>query len=197
MEGDIFGAHQLVDPKNANLEVRSRTPFVALTMSCEDFNRLVVEKLGAPVVSSYVHKQLFLQRSSPLCADWRPTAVTRFAELADLATHQGGGTIIQQGQEVRSLYVLYQGRARAVRDRKAVGKLRPGDFFGEISLLQTSAATADVETSDDASCLVVNRLEFIRFMSRNHHVALQLERQCSKRLGHPIFPLDPNSFEVR
>ena len=93
--------------------------------------------------------------------------------------------------------MLYQGRARAVRDNKPVGKIRPGDFFGEISLLQTSAATADVETSDDASFLVVNRLEFIRFMSRNHHVALQLERQCSQRLGHPIFPLDPNSFEVR
>jgi CRP-like cAMP-binding protein len=148
-------------------------------------------------VRRYVQNHLFLQRASTLCTDWRPAAVARFAELAGTSSHPSGGKILIQGQEVGSLYVLYEGRARAVRDKKAIGKLNPGDFFGEISLLQTSGATADVETKDDSRCLVVNRVEFIRFLSRNHHVALQLERLCSARLGRPIFPLDAHSFDVR
>ncbi len=197
IDGDLFGAHKLVDPHGASLEVRTNTPVVAVTLGREDFQRLVVDTLGVPAVCRYVHNHLFLHRAAALCADWRPAAIARFAELATTATHSAGGKIILQGQEVGSLHVLYEGQARALKDRKPVARLRPGDFFGEISLLQTSAATADVETTEDTSCLVVNRVEFIRFISRNQHVALQLERLCSKRLGHPIFPLDHQSFDVR
>lgn len=197
MEGDLFGAHRLVDPRGASLEVRTKTPFLAATLGREDFQRLVLDALGSPAVCRYVQNHLFLHRAAALCADWRPAAIARFAELASTATHSAGGKIIIQGQEVGSLHVLYEGNARALKDRKTVGRLRPGDFFGEISLLQTSAATADVETTEDSRCLVVNRVEFIRFLSRNQHVALQLERLCSKRLGHSLFPLDHQSFDVR
>ncbi|HEY0946202.1 MAG TPA: cyclic nucleotide-binding domain-containing protein [Opitutaceae bacterium] len=191
IEGDLFGAHKLVDPDNASLQARADTPLYALVLNSSDFNRLVVGKLGAASVRNYVHKHLFLQRCS-LCAEWRPAAIARFAELAEIAAH-AKGRIMQRGQEVRSLYVLYEGRARALEGAKQVGKLRPGDVFGEISLLQASVATTDVEASDDSRCLVIDRVEFIRFMSRNHHVALQMERLCSKRLGRPVFPLDARS----
>ncbi|MCX6953158.1 MAG: cyclic nucleotide-binding domain-containing protein, partial [Verrucomicrobia bacterium] len=189
-EGDLFGAHPLVDPAGSSVEVKTGTPLLAVTLGREDFLRIVVGKLGVPAVCRYVQSHLFLHRAAALCADWRPTAITRFAELASTATHAPGGKIILQGQEVGSLHVLYEGRARALKNRKPVGRLSPGDFFGEISLLQTSAATADVETIEETRCLVVNRIEFIRFLSRNQHVALQLERLCTKRLGHPIFQLD-------
>lgn len=196
VEGDLFGAHKLFDPVHGDLAVRADTPFVAAMIPCEAFQRLVVDRLGAPVVSRYVQSHLFLQRASSLCAEWRPAAVARFAELATTMSHPAGGKIIAQGQEVGSLYVLYDGQARAVRNRKPLGKIRPGDVFGEVSLLQTSAATADVETKEDSRCLLVNRVEFIRFMSRNHHVALQLERMCSSRLGRPIFPLTRETFDA-
>ena len=101
------------------------------------------------------------------------------------------------GQEVPSLYVLYEGHARARDKDKRTSRIEPGDFFGEISLLQTSAANADVETREESRSLVVNRVEFIRFMTRNHHVALQMERLCSARLGRPIFPLERCAFEER
>ncbi len=197
VEGDLFGAHHLIDPVNANLEIRTDTPLVALTLSQADFQRLVLARLGTAAVCSYMHKHLFLQNSSPLCAEWRPAAIASFADLAETASHAAGGRIIARGQEVPSLYVLYQGHARARGDRRLTGQLNPGDFFGEISLLQTSVATADVETKDEARSLVVNRVEFIRFMARHHLVALQMERLCSRRLGRPIFPLARSAFNER
>jgi CRP-like cAMP-binding protein len=193
-EGDLFGARHLVDPQNANLEIRTDTPLVALTLSPEDFRRLVIDRLGVPVVCSYLNKHLFLQNGSPLCADWRPTAIARFAALAQTTSHAAGGRIINRGEEVPNLYVLYEGHAHAKDKHKRTSNINPGDFFGEISLLQTSAAIADVEARDEARSLVVNNVEFIRFMSRNHHVALQMERLCSRRLGHPLFPLERCAF---
>jgi CRP-like cAMP-binding protein len=188
-EGDLFGTHQLVDPDNASLEVRTKTPLVALALGAADFERLAVAELGAAVVCNYTHKQAFLQQSA-LCARWRPNALARFVELADSVQFPAGSKIIEAGREVRGVFVLYEGRARALQGCKQVGRIRPGDYFGEISTLQGSAATADVEAQDDCRCLVVDRLEFIRFMVRNHHVALQVEQVCSDRLGRSIFPLD-------
>lgn len=196
-EGDLFGAHHLVDPANASLEVRTKTRLVALAIPTADFKRIVVDRLTAPAVCTYMHKHLFLQNSSPLCAGWRPAAIARFVDLAETASHSAGGRILARGQEVPSLYVLYEGHARARDKNKRTSQLEPGDFFGEISLLQTSAASADVETSEESRSLVVNRVEFIRFMTRNHHVALQMERLCSQRLGRPLLPLERCAFEER
>ncbi|HEY8993081.1 MAG TPA: cyclic nucleotide-binding domain-containing protein [Lacunisphaera sp.] len=197
MESDLFGAHQLFEGAPGGFEIRTRTPLVALTLDHADFKRLVVDRLGPAAVAAYLQKHLFLQRSSPVCADWRPATIARFSDLIATANHAAGGRIIKRGQEVPNLYVLYEGRARALDRNKRSARINPGDFFGEISLLQTSAAVADVESKDDSRSFVVNRMEFIRFMSRNHHVALQMERLCSKRLGRPLFPLDRLSFEQR
>ena len=196
-EGDLFGAHHLVDPTDANLEIRTRSRLVGLAIAPADFQRLVIERLGSAAVAAYLQKHLFLQNSSPFCADWRPAAIARFVELAGTAHHAAGGRILQRGQEVHNLYVLYEGEARARDKHKRTSTLQAGDTFGEISLLQTSGATADVEAKEDARSLVVSRLEFIRFMTRSHHVALQMERLGSRRLGYPIFPLERIAFEKR
>lgn len=196
-EGDLFGAHHLVDAANSNLEIRTASRLVAVTFAPEDFQRLVIGRLGEHAVAAYLQKHLFLQNSSPFCAQWRPAAIARFVELADTAHHAAGDRILQRGQEVHNLYVLYEGEARARDKHKHTSTLQPGDLFGEISLLQTSAANADIETREDARSLVVNRLAFIRFMTRSHHVALQMERLGSQRLGRPIFPLERSAFEER
>jgi CRP-like cAMP-binding protein len=197
IEGDLFGAHQLFEEGGPGLEIRSGTPLVALTLDHAEFKRLVVDRLGPAAVASYLQKHLFLQRSTPICAEWRPATIARFTDLAATTHHAAGGRIIARGEEVSNLYVLYEGRARALDRNKRSARINPGDFFGEISLLQTSAAVADVESRDDSRSLVVNRLEFIRFMARNHQVALQMERLCSKRLGRPLFPLDRLSLGHR
>jgi CRP-like cAMP-binding protein len=197
IEGDLFGAHKLVDPDYPSLEVLAKTPVRALTLTRDEFVQLVVNKLGARIVRSYAHKQLFLLRTASLCAKWRPTAVERLAELAATTTHQAGGKIVCQGQQVVNLCILYEGRARALRGSKQIGTLKPGDMFGEISVLQSSAATADVEIRDEARLLLINRADFIRFIARNYRVALMVERLCSRRLGYPIFPLDGDAFQDR
>jgi CRP-like cAMP-binding protein len=195
-ESDIFGAHRLIDPENPSLEVRTNTPCIVLTMSSADFQRLVVDNVGAPLVCNYVHKLPFLQ-SSPLCTHWRAPAIARFIEIAKLAAVPAGTKLITEREEVRSLYVLYEGLTRALHGPKQIGTMKPGEVFGEISLLQCSAASADVETVHDARFFIVDRFDFLRFMSRNHHVALQVERIASQRLGRPVFPLNRLSFDVQ
>jgi len=194
-EGDLFGVNNVVDGKSQQLEVRSKTPLFAFVLSAADFERLVVNKLGAEMVYNLTHKLPFLGRLS-LCAHWGPQAIARFAQLSQILKYQQGDVILQENDDVQAFYIIYEGSVRAMHGAKRLGKIRRGGFFGEISLLQNGAATASLVAQEETICLALSKADFLRFVRHNYYVALTLERISSKRLGHPIFPLNPHSIEA-
>lgn len=189
-EGDFFG----LPPAGAEvggeatLEARGATPVAALLIPAEMFQRCVIEKIGAQLVYDLTHKLVFLRRLK-VCEHWDAHAVGRFARLAQVAAYRDGEAIVREGEDTKWFYIVYDGVAQVRRGEKLVSRLKSGDFFGEISLLQNSAAVANVVAQGSARCLQIDRNSFLRFMTHNHHVALALERISSARLGHPIFPL--------
>jgi len=194
-EGDIFGVNNVVDGRSEQMEVRSKTPFFAFVLSTADFERLVLNKLGAEMVYNLTHKLPFLGRLS-LCAHWGPQAIARFAQLSQVLKYQKGDVILQENDDVQAFYIIYDGRVRAMHGSKRIGKIRRGGFFGEISLLQNGAATASLVAHEETTCFALSKADFLRFVRHNYYVALTLERISSKRLGHPIFPLNPHSIDA-
>ena len=80
------------------------------------------------------------------------------------------------------------------REKKQLATLRVGEFFGEIGLLQNSSANAAVVAKRNLRCLEIPRAEFLRFVTHNYAVALELERVSSDRLGRPIYPVRQRDF---
>jgi CRP-like cAMP-binding protein len=58
--------------------------------------------------------------------------------------------------------------------RTEVNRLRPGDFFGEISLLDGGARTATVVTETPMTMLELKRTEFLRMVEDEPDVAVKL-----------------------
>ena len=195
-EGDVFGAHALLDPERQHVQLRALSPVVALMVPMEEFQQRIVNKLGIPATNDLVHKVPFL-RNLPLCYGWHPQAIARFAQLASTSTYGVDEVIIADRQDSQQFYVVYEGRVLVKRERKVLDRLRAGAFFGEISLLQNSSAVADVITREPTRCLTITKSDFLRFVTHNPQVGLQLEAISSRRLGRPIFPLHGTSFEVR
>ncbi|MBC8039276.1 MAG: cyclic nucleotide-binding domain-containing protein [Opitutaceae bacterium] len=194
-EGDFFGLpHLMPGGGDALLAVRTRTPVAAMMMPAEVFKRVIVTRLGADVVYDLTHKYAFL-RMLPLCAHWHTHAVARFARLAQIASYGDGDPVIQEKGEAGWFYIVYDGIAQVRSRGRFINRLKAGDFFGEISLLQNGSAIADVIAQGQLRCLQIDRTSFLRFMTHNHHVALRLEKISSQRLGHPIFPLRPGTFD--
>jgi len=194
VEGDLFGVQGMVDSNHPRLEVRAKTPLHALVLPAEVFQQLVIDKLGPVDVFNLAHKHVILQRSE-LCRAWRPQAISRFTQIADVVSYAPGDKIIRKGGDTKAFYLVSEGEVNVLNGCRRIARVKAGGFLGEIGLLQNSTSTADVEAGEDTRCLVVNKNEFMRFMSHNYHVALQLELISSRRLGHPIFPLNPLSFE--
>jgi CRP-like cAMP-binding protein len=195
-EGDVFGAHALLDTGRPEAQVRALTPVIALILPVEEFQQRVVATLGVPLANDLVHKVPFLRRLS-FCHSWHPQAVARFAQISSVVGYNENETIVAERQDNHQFYVVYEGRVQVRRGKKLLSRLEPGGFFGEIALLQNSSAIADVMTRENVRCLTFSKADFLRFMTHNPLVGLQLEEISSRRLGYPIFPLNAHSFDVR
>ncbi|MFO1446672.1 MAG: cyclic nucleotide-binding domain-containing protein [Opitutaceae bacterium] len=194
VEGDVLGAQELLDPDTPAFDVESRTPVVALTLSYKDFEETVVQRLGRERTHRLAHHCSFL-RSLHLCANWQLTSIARLAELADVRHVEVGTSVVNVGSEPWLFFVVWEGELEVKRHGRVLARMGSGDFFGEVDLLQNSAAIVEVAATRPSRLLCVQRTDFLRFVTHNHRVALSLEQVASKRLGRPIFPLQA-SFET-
>jgi CRP-like cAMP-binding protein len=192
-EGDIIGLHDLADPKFPKYRFRTQTPVTLLTVDRPTAERLIVRRVPPATFSDMLLKAPFLRRI-PLCQNWHRQAIDRFARLSSVTSYEPGASILSQGQTVEIFFVIFQGDARVIQDGKVVATIRPGEFFGEIGLLQNSAPNASVTAHQNTRCLSIPRMELLRFVTHNYTVARELERVSSKRLGRPIFPLRSGDF---
>ena len=68
--------------------------------------------------------------------------------------------LTHQGRPGHSFYVLLEGEVDANIDGQGVAKLKPGDFFGEISMLDRGPATATLTTTAPCRLLVMSHGQF-------------------------------------
>jgi CRP-like cAMP-binding protein len=98
-----------------------------------------------------------------------------------------GELIVEQGKNSRALYVILSGRARVVMtDRRAreviLDVLGPGDYVGELSLIDGKCHSANVQAEVHCDLLVLDHKDFDRCLAENHAMALAVANGLAKRL---------------
>lgn len=194
-EGDVVGLHDLADYRHPEYFVRSLTPVTLLTLDRSAVDETALKRLPRDTLAVSVLKLPFL-RQIALCQNWHFQAVERFATLSTINDVAAGSVIFPENQFNREFFVIFEGKAQVTRKGRRIGQIRLGDFFGEIGLLQNSPSNAQVSAKQEARCLSIDRVEFLRFVTHNYTVALELERVSSQRLGYPIFPLKKGNFRT-
>jgi len=79
-----------------------------------------------------------------------------------LGVHQvaDGVMLVRQGEAGDTFYVLFDGRAKVVRNGRKIANLEAGDWFGELALLDTAPRNADVVTIGLATVGVLDAASF-------------------------------------
>lgn len=93
--------------------------------------------------------------------DFSEQELTSFIELLDQASFAPGDCIVRQDEHGDSMYLLVRGRARVVhhgggRDIE-LAVMKPGDFFGEIALVDHGPRSADVESLEHCVLLAITQ----------------------------------------
>ncbi|MCF3651839.1 cyclic nucleotide-binding domain-containing protein [Synoicihabitans lomoniglobus] len=194
--GDVFGERALLETSGRRTRsVRATSNCVLLEIERSDFEALVLSRLNRTQIEDILQKVAFLDRID-LSATWSPQAMFSFAQRAIIQSFDVGETLIRANDDNQYFFLLYEGELSVRQNQKEVARLRSGDFFGEISVLQNSTATATIVVRTPAKCLVVAKREFLQFLVNDFYIGLHFEQISSSRLGEPIFPLQGRSFDV-
>jgi CRP/FNR family transcriptional regulator, cyclic AMP receptor protein len=100
----------------------------------------------------------------PLFSGFNGKELRRVAELARIVDVPAGTAVTQIGEPGNSFFVIIDGTV-AVRTPVGTGaQLHPGEFFGEMSLLDGEPRSATIVAMTDLRLLVVDRSHFWRLL---------------------------------
>ncbi|HEX2884086.1 MAG TPA: cyclic nucleotide-binding domain-containing protein [Candidatus Limnocylindria bacterium] len=100
----------------------------------------------------------------PLFARMGSRELERLAELADEVEVGLDENLTQQGELAHEFFVVLDGRLTVLDGRRPINQLGPGDFFGEIALLDGHTRTATVRADGITRLLVIGHREFHALM---------------------------------
>jgi CRP/FNR family transcriptional regulator, cyclic AMP receptor protein len=127
-------------------------------------------------------EKLDLLHRIPLFANLDKHKIERVGELTEEVDVPAGKVLIRQGDAGGDLMVLVSGQVAIERDGTRVTTLGPGDFFGEISLIDGRPRTATVTTETPSTLLVVSHREFHALMDQIPEVAAQILQALADRV---------------
>jgi len=123
-----------------------------------------------------------LLREVSLFADVDEAGVASIAAAAVEIDFPAGRTMVRQGEVGTGFYLLVEGRARVVRDAETIAELGPGEFFGELSLLDGRPRIATVTAIEPTICLAIASWDFESLLTAQPGVAIAILRGVARRL---------------
>jgi len=113
------------------------------------------------------------------------------AAQVELVRHPAGHELFAVGDPGDSLYVLTKGQAEiyfkdTTGHRIVLETLGPGEFLGEISLLDAGPRTASVVVTEDMEAIRVDRHDLEALIQRHPHAAMDLLAATGRRLRQTV-----------
>ena len=96
-----------------------------------------------------------------------PKALGWIAAMATEVEFPTGRYIARQGEVGSGVFVIAQGKARVVRGDEEVTSFGPGDFFGELSVIDRAPRVANVVASEPTLCLAIAAWDFLALLDEN------------------------------
>jgi CRP-like cAMP-binding protein len=106
------------------------------------------------------------------------TVAQRAIEVEFPANH----VFARQGEIGTGFFLIIDGSVRVVRGGETVATLGPGDFFGELSVLDGQPRVAQVVTVEPTRCLALASWDFEQAVLESPTLALSILRGLAARL---------------
>ncbi len=120
--------------------------------------------------------------SVPLFRSLAESELAFIARVSDRITLPAGKTLMRQGDHGAEFLVLLRGTASVTRGGVETATLGPGDFAGELALLDPGPRSATVTTTDDVEALVLGTREFWSVLSDSPGLDKKLLVALARRL---------------
>jgi CRP/FNR family cyclic AMP-dependent transcriptional regulator len=122
-------------------------------------------------------------RAIPLFGHCSKKELSLLARIGKQVEYSAGHVIVTQGAgEGAGLHVLLDGEAKVEVNGRTRRRLGPGDFFGEIALLDGGPRSATVSTETPAHVLFIARWNFRQLLADQPELAIKMLEVLARRL---------------
>jgi CRP/FNR family transcriptional regulator, cyclic AMP receptor protein len=118
----------------------------------------------------------------PLFADFDRGDLQRLARTFKERTFAAGSTVTVEGKSGAGFFVIESGEATVTARDTERAKLGPGDYFGEIALIDDGARSATVTADSELRCYGLTSWEFRPLVESNASIAWRLLETMAQRL---------------
>ena len=113
--------------------------------------------------------------------------LAKLASVAELRTYPPGVILCHEGQVEDTFYVIVSGQTEVSKKldedtHEVINRPGPGEFVGEIALVQEGPRTATVRTVEPTTVLEVDRNDFVSMLRRSAAMAVRIMLQITPRL---------------
>jgi CRP-like cAMP-binding protein len=119
---------------------------------------------------------------TPLWSGLSKKDLKTIAKLSKERTYETGETIVRKGEGGVGFYMILDGAVEIRSDGRTLSKLGPGQFFGEMSVLDNQPRSADVVVMEPTKCLTLSAWSFNALISDNPRIALKMLQEFVRRL---------------
>lgn len=106
----------------------------------------------------------------------------RIARAGDVCTFETGEVVVKEDQRGNELYVIMEGTADVTRKGKHIARLGPGDYFGELAVLEPVARNATVTAASRCDTFAIGSRELAALLADVPPLARKLLVGMARRL---------------
>jgi cAMP-binding proteins - catabolite gene activator and regulatory subunit of cAMP-dependent protein kinases len=118
----------------------------------------------------------------PLLAGLSKRDLGRILQLGKEVEFTPGQVIVAEGDRARDFYMILLGKADLLVPGRARTTLGPGDYFGEIAVLDGGPRTATITARTRVSALRIDGKDFVPLLDRYGSIARKILVEMTKRV---------------
>jgi CRP/FNR family cyclic AMP-dependent transcriptional regulator len=129
-----------------------------------------------------VKQKLKMLRNVPLFRGLSKREITTIIKAGKEIEFEPGSTMVEEGLQAIDFYLIISGEAKVIVGGRRRRVLGPGDYFGEITVLDGGPRSATVVAETRVWTLRLDRDAFVRILDRNGTIGRKLLMEMGSRL---------------
>lgn len=121
-------------------------------------------------------------QNTPLWSGLSDQDLKLIVKLSKERDFESGQTIVSKGEGGIGFYLILTGAVEVRSNGNLLSKLGPGQFFGEMSVLDNQPRSADVVAVEPSRVLILSAWSFKTLISDNPKIALKMLQEFVRRL---------------
>jgi CRP/FNR family cyclic AMP-dependent transcriptional regulator len=119
----------------------------------------------------------------PLFEGLSKQQLRRISSLMTRIDRPAGQVLTREGEQGSEFFIVLEGEVEVRQGDRVIATRRPGDYVGEIALLDKRPRTASVVATTPVSVEVLSRREFVSLLAEAPELSEQIMATMARRLA--------------